>query len=229
MNACPPFPSRWIALGFAATVALSCARASVYTLNLSDTTGSQTFVNKNVGYLWDFYFTDSPLFNTVTTTFSIKTGASTSDPLVVTLYRLDTNATVGSASLAAASGPGTFTNTNFSLINNVNYPSGYSFVANVVYRLSLTSTADTPGNVSWLIENPADGLQATNSYSPSTIVFSSTAASFNPTTTTATSASPSVSPNSVSSVPDFSRSLPLVLIGAGAAFALGRGRGASRK
>lgn len=219
--------NRWLLLLVCGLGGSREAHASVYSLSLFDTTGSQTFVNKTVGYSWDFYFPDTPYFDIVKATFDVKTGSGTTQSLDASLYRLDTNALVGSASLAAASVSNQFVIKDLVVINSTNFPSGYTFLSNVTYRLTLTSLADT-GNDTWYINNPADALQATSSYSPSTLVFSSTARSFDPNTTSATAAAPTVSPSSPSSapsgVPESGSTLPLVTLGAVAVMAAGRWR-----
>ena len=202
---------------------------SVFTLVFSDKTGGQTFLNKNVGYSWDFYFTDSPVYDMVRGSFEVKKGPQTVAGITASLYRLDTNALVGSTSFAASGGSSSgFSPVDLDVINAGNYPSGYTFAANTYYRLTLTSLANT-GNATWYIKDPSDSLQAVSSYSSSTLVFSSAAQVFDAATTSPTAAPASISstpPPSVTyvTVPELGRTLPLVALGTMAALAAGRRR-----
>jgi hypothetical protein len=202
---------------------------SVFTLVFSDQIGGQTFLNKNHGYSWDFYFTDTPVYGMVRGSFEVKKGPQTVAGITASLYRLDTNALVGSASFAASSGSSSgFSPVDLDVINSGNHPSGYTFAANTYYRLTLTSLADT-GNATWYIKDPSDSLQAVSSYSSSTLVFSSAAQVFDAATTSPTAAPSSITytpPPTVTyvTVPELGRTLPMVVLGAAAALAAGRRR-----
>lgn len=155
------------------------AQAAAITLTFSDVTGAQTFLNRNVGYAWYFSFSDTPAHD-VLALFSMKKAAATTDTAVASIYRMDTNTLLGSATFSASSASSSsFQTVTFNLLSN------YTFASGINYLLTLTSTADT-GNKTWFIKEP-EALQAVGS---STIRLANSPQIYDPVTTPVSSLQP---------------------------------------
>jgi hypothetical protein len=190
-------------------------RAAVVNLAFSDITGSQTFINQNVGYAWDFSFGSNSTYSTVSATFSVKKGHSTIADVVVSVYALGGSASsplLSATLLASAGSSSAFASELFTLTS-----SGFTFNAGTNYRLTLTSAAAT-GSATWYVKNP-DNLNVTDGYNPDRISLTAAPSTYDPTVSNA-SISGSLTPTSAptAEVPERTATLPLlVLAGVGGA------------
>jgi uncharacterized protein (TIGR03382 family) len=179
------------------------------TIQLSDITGGQKFLNTNVGYLWEFTF-GSAGTHALDVDFSLKLAPNTTADAVLSLYAVGTPGAVQTSTLLASNATQSFTTKTFSLAS-------YAFVTGTTYRLALTSTAAT-SSFTWYIKDPNDlnvqgngqGISLTSApiiYDPAT------------TTTTQLTSGGTIAPTTASTtdVPDATSTLPLAVLGLGAA------------
>lgn len=122
-----------------------------YSIYQTTNTGPQTFLNKNVGYYWEFALDNTANLgphNDVSVELSIKYVAQTSEPVVVTLY--DKNGIVlSSAQKLPGYSPNQFPQrTLFTLA----FGSPYTFTANDSYYVTITSAALTSSQT-WQIKS----------------------------------------------------------------------------
>lgn len=189
-------------------------RAAVVNLAFSDITGSQTFINQNVGYAWDFSFGSNSTYSTVSATFSVKKGPNTVADVIVSVYALGGSASspLLSANLLASAGSSAFTSELFTLTS-----SGFTFNAGTTYRLTLTSAAAT-GSATWYVKNP-DNLNVTDGYNPDRISLTAAPSTYDPTISNPSiSGSLAATSAPTAEVPERTATLPLlVLAGVGGA------------
>jgi hypothetical protein len=189
-------------------------RAAVVNLAFSDITGSQTFINQNVGYAWDFSFGSNSTYSTVSATFSVKKGSHTVADVIVSVYAIGGSASspLLSATLLASAGSSAFTSELFALTS-----SGFTFNAGTTYRLTLTSAAAT-GSATWYVKNP-DNLNVTDGYNPDRISLTAAPSTYDPTVgNPSISGSLAATSAPTAAVPERNVTLPLlVLAGVGGA------------
>lgn len=188
--------------------------ATLLTVTQTDITGQQSFLNADVGYLWDFSFSLSETFTSgVKANFTVKVNGSAGGPATVNLYELGVSSPLATYSLAVGSATSSFDDYDFVLTN-----SSITFATAKTYRLTLTSSATGIGNDTWFIKNPTQ--QSLSISGSSYMSFTTTggataynAQTYNPSTT-ATPTAPTVP---TTAVPDSASTLSLAVLSLGAA------------
>jgi len=190
--------------------------ATLLTVTQTDITGQQSFLNADVGYLWDFSFSQSETFTSgVKANFTVKRNGSATGPATVNLYELGVSISspLATYSLAVGSATQSFVGYDFVLTN-----SSITFATAKTYRLTLTSSATGSGNDTWFIKDPTQ--QSLSISGSSYMSFTTTggattynAQTYNPSTT-ATPTAPTVP---TTAVPDSASTLSLAVLSLGAA------------
>lgn len=177
-------------------------------LQLTGSEGSQTFLNSQVGYAWNFSFSGSANYADVTVQFALKTGPSTVANVDIKVYQVS-----GSSSTPILSSTVTPASASQSFATKVVNLGSYNFVASESYRLTLTSDA-LAGSSTWYIKDPTS-LTATDPLN--LISLNSTPITYDPATTDASVESSL----SASAVPDDVGLLHLLVIAIGSFSAFG--------
>ncbi len=193
----------------AAVLGLAPLTSPAATIELSDITGAQKFLNTNVGYLWEFTFS-SPGTHALDVNFSLKLAPNTTADAVLSLYEVGVSGVQRTSTLLASNATQSFTTKTFGL-------SSYAFTTGTTYRLALTSSAAT-SSYTWYIKDPNDLNVIGNGQG---ISLNSAPVIYDPATTTTTqlTAGGTIAPTTASTtdVPDYAPTLPLAALGIGAA------------
>lgn len=195
---------------------LTSPAATLLTVVQTDITGQQSFLNADVGYLWDFSFSQQETFTSgVKANFTVKRNGSASGPATVNLYALggSSSAALATFSLAVGSATSSFVGYDFTLTN-----SSITFNSGTTYRLTLTSSATGQGSDTWFIKDPTQQALTITGSQYMSFTSAGGASAYNAQTTdpslSGTPPAPSVS---ISSVSDYTSTLPLAVLGFGAA------------
>lgn len=134
------------------------ARGEVLKIVQTGIQGSQTSLDILRSYAWNFTVASPMTFDSVTATFQLKRGSSTTAPAVMTLWStgssfdIATGTSVGEYTLASGSATQSFAPYDFFVDTTSTQLYGY-------YSLALTSTAPTPSSQAWFIKGTTSSLQ----------------------------------------------------------------------
>lgn len=189
--------------------------ATLLTVTQTDITGQQSFLNVDVGYLWDFSFSQQETFTSgVKANFTVKRNNGATGDAFAKLYELGAQTPLlATYTLPVGSATSSFTAYDFILTN-----SSITFYTGKTYRLTLTSSATGSGSDTWFIKDPTQQSLSITGTSSMSFTTTNGATAYNAQTydpsTTATPTAPTVP---TTAVPDSASTLSLAVLSLGAA------------